>query len=261
VHAQGTGEPLLNDNIYAILTELKKRMSGQSTVGTCSNATLLHREKVQRLFDTNIDYLFFSVDGATKTTSEAIRPGSDFNDIVRNISYCAKHRSIFGRKKPWLMMNFVIMEQNYHEIPAYARLAGAMGVDSVRFNHFIDFSSGECRALSEEVLSPLFGEAVAEAKKYGLKLVLPRYHRSKNAGCKFIQSAIVLISGDVIPCCRMQPYASPLPLRAFGNVKNHSLTEIWNRPEYKIFRHSVLTGDFPEECLKCDFKSGLMAGS
>jgi radical SAM protein with 4Fe4S-binding SPASM domain len=204
---------------------------------------------------------FFSVDGATKMTAEAIRPGSDFNEIVNNISYCAEYRSFSGRKKPWLMMNFVIMEQNYREIPAYARLAGSMGVDSVRYNHFIDFSSGECHALSEEVLAPLFEGAEAEADKYGLKLVLPRYHRNKDSGCRFIQSAIVLISGDVIPCCRMHPYSSLLPLRTFGNVRKHSLMEIWNRTEYKEFRHRILTGDFPEECLKCDFKSGLMAGS
>ena len=261
VHAQGTGEPLLNDDVYAILAELKKRMPGQSTVGTCTNGTLLHREKVQRLFDTGIDYLYFSVDGATKTTSESIRPGSDFNEIVRNISYCAEHRSVSGRKKPWLMMNYVIMEQNYHEIPAYARLAGSMGVDSVRYNYLIDYSSGECRTLSEEVLLPLFEEAEAEAEKYGLKLVLPRYHRSKDSGCRFMQSAIVLISGDVIPCCRMHPYTSLQPLRTFGNVRKQSLMEIWNKAEYKEFRHRVLAGDFPEECLRCDFKSGLMAGS
>lgn len=261
VHAQGTGEPLMNDDVYRILTELKKRMPGQSAVGSCTNGTLLRRERVQRLFDTGIDYLFFSVDGASKKTSEAIRPGSDFNEIMRNISYCAEHRITSGRNKPWLMMNFVIMEQNYHEIPAYADLAGSMGVDSVRYNHFIDFGTAECQPLSEKVLSPLFEEAAAKAGGYGLKLVLPGHHRNKDYGCKFMQSAIVLISGDVIPCCRMHPYASLVPLRVFGNVKEHSLIEIWNKAEYKEFRHRVLAGDFPEECLRCDFKSGLMAGS
>ena len=261
VHAQDIGEPLLNDDIYAILAKLKQRMPELSTVGTCTNATLLNRERVRRLFDTGIDYLYFSVDGATKMTLEAMRPGADFNEIINNISYCAEYRSVSGRKKPWLMMNFVIMEQNYHEIPAYATLAGSLGVDSVRYNHFIDFSSGECLALSEEAMAPLLAEASATADNYGLKMVLPRYRRNKNSGCKFMQSAIVLISGDIIPCGRMRPYTSPLPLRTFGNIKKHSLMEIWNRTEYKEFRHRILTGDFPEECLKCDYKSGLMAGS
>jgi radical SAM protein with 4Fe4S-binding SPASM domain len=261
VHAQEIGEPLLNENIYAILTRLKQRMPALSTVGTCTNATLLNREKVRRLLDTGIDYLYFSVDGATKMTLETIRPGSDFNEIIHNISSCAEYRSVTGRKKPWLMMNFIIMENNYHEMPAYARLAGSLGVDSVRYNHFIDFSSGECRTLSEETMAPLLAEAVSEADKYGLKLVLPRYRRIENSGCKFMQSAIVLISGDVIPCARMRPYTSPLPLRTFGNIKKHSLMEIWNRTDYKEFRHRILTGDFLEECLTCDYKSGLMAGS
>jgi radical SAM protein with 4Fe4S-binding SPASM domain len=260
VHAQGLGEPLLNDDIYEILAELKRRMPLQSTVGTCSNGTVLHREKVRRLFDTGIDYLYFSVDGATEKTSEAARPGSDFGEVVRNITFCAEHRSVSGRSKPWLMMNFVITEQNYREIPAYADLAVSMGVDSVRYNHFIDFGTRECRPLSEKVLSPLFQEAAAKADKYDLKLVLPRHRRNKDHGCSFMQSAIVLISGDVTPCCLTQPYASPLPLRAFGNIKELSLSEIWNSAEYKDFRHKVLTGDFPEECLKCDYKTGLMAG-
>lgn len=261
VHAQGIGEPLLNDDIYAILAKLKQRMPELSALGTCTNATLLNRERVRRLFDAGIDYLFFSVDGATKMTLEAIRPGSDFNEIINNISYCAEYRSVSGRKKPWLMMNFVIMEQNYHEIPAYTRLAGSLGVDSVRYNHFIDFSSGECRALSEETMAPLLEGAAAEADKYGLKLVVPSYQRNKNSGCMSMQTATVLISGDVIPCGRVRPYTSPLPLRSFGNIKKHSLMEIWNRTEYKEFRRRILTRDFPEECSKCDYKSGLMAGS
>lgn len=261
VHAQGTGEPLINDDIYAILTELKKRMPGQSTLGTCTNAMLLHKERVRRLFDTGIDYLYFSVDGASKMTSEAIRPGSDFDTIVENISNCAQQRSASGRNKPRFMMNFVIMEQNHHEIPAYAKLAGSMGIDSVRFNHYVDFGTGQCRPLSEKVLSPLLQEAASEAERYGLKLVLPGFHRTKDSGCKFMQTAIVLISGDVIHCCRMHPYTSLQPLRTFGNVKKQPLMEIWNRDDYREFRHRVLIGDFPGECLECDFKSGLMAGA
>lgn len=261
VHTQGTGEPLMNDNIYAILGELKKRMPEQSTRGTCTNAMLLHKEKVRRLFDTGIDYLYFSVDGATKQTSEAIRPGSNFGEVVKNISYCTQYRSVSGRSKPLLMMNFVIVENNYREIPSYVGLAGSMGVDSIRFNHFVDFGTGQCRPLDEKILSPLFHEAESEAEKYGLKLVLPSFHRTKDCGCKFLQTAIVLISGEVIPCCRMHPFKSLQPLRTFGSIKDQSLMDIWNRDDYREFRYRVLMGDSPEECLKCDFKSGLMAGS
>jgi hypothetical protein len=44
----------------------------------------------------------------------------------------------------------------------------------------------------------------------------------------------------------------------FGNVREASLLDIWQRPQVKEFRRRVLEGDFPPECEGCECKAFLV---
>jgi MoaA/NifB/PqqE/SkfB family radical SAM enzyme len=55
----------------------------------------------------------------------------------------------------------------------------------------------------------------------------------------------------------MHPAARSERIRVFGNLKKEALMDVWNSPEYKLFRTMVLAEDFPDVCYDCDYAAGL----
>jgi len=249
------GEPLLNENIYSMIARLKERVGPECEVGLPTNGTLLNERNAARLLDTGVDFLVFSLDGASRETFEGIRLGVNFDTVIRSIRNCVKYRNTSGSKKPRLSCHCVIMDANLHEIPQYVNLAADLGVDGVSFAYRIDSESGMFQTYDKQVIGPLFEKARELADARGMPLALPALQRSEVRRCYFMQQATISISGDVVPCCGMA--SVPRTMVTFGNVTKQPLIDIWNSPKYVTFRRRVLAGDFPEECMGCDYNRGL----
>jgi radical SAM protein with 4Fe4S-binding SPASM domain len=254
----GTGETLLYENLVEVIGEFKRRMPEDNHVGFNTNGTLMTEQAASRLIDAGVNWITFSVDGASKPVYERIRLGSNFEVVTNNIARTVRRRNASGRRNLLLQSNYVIQEGNVHEIPAFARLAASLGLDSVTFSHFRDFTRGEFRLLGEKVLRPLFEEAAEAGRRCGLNIVFPRFHPLAEPQCTFMQTAYLRLSGEVVPCCRMLEGAYPGAIRTFGNVRKEPLLDIWNSTEYREFRHKVLTADFPDECRGCNYATGLL---
>jgi len=252
VHVQGVGESLLNRRLFEILRQVRARLPTDGRTGTCTNATLLTEETASRLLDTGLDYLFLSLDGAKAETNDAIRRGSSFDELTRNIARCVEMRRSRGLKRPWFMLDFVICETNATEVPDFVDLAGRLGVDSVRFANRVDHARGRVDVLPEDILAPILKEAESRAQKLGLAAVFPRLSRSREPRCPHLQAAIVLLSGDAAPCCAMEPGARPRPPRFFGNVKDTPLLDLWHGENWTRHRLAVAAGNLPETCVGCD---------
>lgn len=254
----GTGETLLYEDLMDVIGEFKKRMPEDSQVGFNTNGTLMTERTASRLIDLGVDWITFSVDGASRPIYERIRIGADFDLVIKNIARTVERRNASGQKNLLLQSNYVIQGENVHEIPAFARLAGSLGLDSITFSHLRDFRNGEIRMLGEDVLRPLFEEAAETCKRCGLKIVFPRFRPLAEPQCPFMQAAYLWLSGEVVPCCRMLKGAYPGAIRTFGNVHREPLLDIWNSAGYREFRHGVLTHDFPDECKGCNYATGLL---
>jgi len=254
----GIGEPLLYENLTGVIGELKRRMPEDNRVGFNTNGTLMIERTASRLIDIGVDWITFSIDGATKPTYERIRIGANFDEVIKNIARTVEYRKASGHKELLLQANYVIQKENVHEIPAFAGLAGSLGLNLVTFNHLRDFKTGEFRMFGEDVLGPLFDEAAEIGKRYGMNVIFPLIHPFAEPRCLFMQSSYLWLSGEVVPCCRMLKGAYPGPIRTFGNVHKQSLLDIWSSTEYREFRHGVLTRDFPDECKGCNYATGLL---
>jgi MoaA/NifB/PqqE/SkfB family radical SAM enzyme len=255
----GVGEPLLYKDLCGVVKVLKGRMPEAGQIGLNTNGTLMTEHSASRLLDAGVNWICFSVDGATRDTYERIRSGSNFKDVIKNIAYTVEYRISSGRKRLWLMTNFVIQQDNFEEIPDFVRLAGSLGLDSVVFNYLRDYKEGKFRMIDENVLYPLFQKAAEIGDRNGVKIIFPGLRPIDKPRCKFMQSTYIWLSGEVVPCCRMLPGAYQGPIKMFGNVRKDSLLDIWNSLEYRDFRHKVLTNDFPEPCKGCHYITGLLA--
>ena len=111
-----------------------------------------------------------------------------------------------------------------------------------------------------EELKAIFSQAEALCKSSGVELILPGVYPRGDKRCEFIESGSVFISwyGDVHPCHFLwhkfvsyisgwKKYVNPI---SFGNLKENSLKEIWNKPEYINFRKDVASYEYPV-CSNC----------
>jgi len=121
----GGGEPLLNGNLLDWMQQA--RHHGCET-GFLTNGLLLKPSFSEKLIQINPDWLAISIDGADAVSYERIRRGSNFDELCRNISTLSRLRI---SDKPWLMINFVIMESNADQLEEMVRLAAGLGVDQI----------------------------------------------------------------------------------------------------------------------------------
>ena len=256
---QGQGEPLLYPKIFNLIPRVKARMAAGGEVGLTTNATLLDEPTAVRLLETGLDFLYFSLDAASKEVYEAIRVGARFDRVTENIRRCTRHRQASGRTKPRFMLNFVMLEHNLHEIPAFVSLAAQLGVEHVTFSYCTDTATGNMKALGTERLQDLFLQAREEGKKLQVNVDTPPLQKSPREICFFMERVVALLPGEAFPCHNMAPgYRTQSRNRSFGDVRRTPLLEIWNSPDYREFRRRVLTGDFPAECAGCEVKSYLV---
>lgn len=258
VSVMGLGEPLLNSRFRQIVRELKRAMPSHGIVGTNTNGTLIDLSYADELVETGINWISFSIDGATKKTAESIRRGLNFEHALRGIEHMVERRAKSGRKNLSLGSNFVIQENNISEIPGFVRLAGSLGLDYVSFNHLREFPSGRFVIRDRDTLARLFREAAAEGAGNGVKLGLPGLNKRPDPRCPFMEIAYIMLSGDVVPCCRVLLGTSREPAIKFGNVKEKPLPDIWDTPAYRTFRGHVVDGDLPDYCRSCEYARGLL---
>lgn len=254
----GVGEPLLYGGLVDLVRSLKAKMSSAGQVGMNTNGMLMDGECAARLIDAGVGWVCFSMDGARKKTVEMIRTGADFNLLLGNISKTVRYREKSGRKELWLASNYVIQERNIDEVVPFVEMAASLGLDAVQISHRRDFRKGEFRILDEQGLARVFSSAVAAGKRTGVTVTLPALQPSEEFRCRFMQSAYLLIDGEVVPCCRMLPGAYPGRTQSFGRVSEQPLAAIWTSPGYHAFREGVLSGDHPEVCRRCPYASGLL---
>lgn len=253
----GTGEALLNTEIVGMVRALKKRLPFSAKMGTTTNGMLMRSPVSDRLIKEGIDWITFSLRGATAQTHESARPGSDFHQILENIRGVVGRRKRSWRRGPVVQANCVLSEATIDEMNHVLFLCKSLGLDGVMFTHPEDHRSGRILPLEPETLACAVLMATETAKKLRLQITLPPIKRHTEPLCPFMQSHYLWTTGEVVPCCRMHPAAPSQRIRVFGNLKKQALMDVWHSTDYRLFRSMVLAGDFPEVCQDCAYAAGL----
>ena len=106
----------------------------------------------------------------------------------------------------------------------------------------------------------VFEEARVAAEETGLDLRLPEVAPMERRRCDFTEQGAMFVSwdGTVHPChflwhgCRIAAngWEQDVRPRAFGNLADQGIFDIWNSREYRVFRENVLRYDHPY-CSSC----------
>ncbi|MFV0421533.1 radical SAM/SPASM family putative metalloenzyme maturase [Oleidesulfovibrio sp.] len=123
-------------------------------------------------------------------------------------------------------------------------------------NHLQDDASLQLRSDTEVV----FAAAEEEARREGIRLVLPTLQALLHRQCEFVDEDGVFVTADggVHPCyflwhryaCHLDGQKKQIYPRTFGNLAEQSMYTIWNSTAYKQFRDDVLRYEYPD-CSNC----------
>ena len=262
----GIGEPLLNPDLFRMITYLKGR---GVTVTFNSDAIGLTEKKRRGLIESGLDELRVSMDAATPDTYRAIRGVATFDRVVENVTALMQLKKELGVAMPRVSLWFTVMRRNIVELPDFVRLAAKVGATQVNVQRLVHY--GEGLAVQEQsvygTLTVMEETLLAEASRLSqeLEIVLsasgnttpvesltPDERERPWSGCQRPWSlSYITANGNVLPCCISPWTAKDYPGLILGNALAEPFTEIWNGGRYQQFRTQFETRDAPDPCRGC----------
>jgi len=223
----GYGEPLLDKFIFDRVAQCSKRSI--PTYFSCVPANI-RLDRIKTLMETGLDVIKFSVDALDDEKQKQIRGDrNDFSQSFRNIKDVIELKNQIGSDTQIVVTMISLGEAN----------------DDLETQHrFMD------------IFDPM--GVFNYVKSQDNRWYYERHSDAKNRShyvseyCEFPWTSMtVMANGEVVPCT--QDYDAEM---SFGNVRDKSLSEIWNSPKYQLFRRQHLTGDFPKGS-KCNERCDL----
>ncbi len=219
------GEPYINPDF---LDMVKYANKSKIYTSTSTNAHFLNKDNAIRTIESGLDKLIVSVDGTTQETYEKYRINGDLNKALEGIREVVKWKTKLKSNKPKVVMQFLVVKHNEHQILEAKKLAKNIGADSIQFKtaQIYDYANG----------SPLIPEQEKYSRykmnrngKYEIKNSL------SNQCWRMWHSCVITWDGQVVPCCFDKDAKYQL-----GNLSNQSFDEIWYSEGYMSFRNSIL---------------------
>ena len=245
----GGGEPLLQPKLVEWIADAKK--AGCET-GFLSNGLLQAEEKLKKILDAGINWICISMDGATAEMYNKIRIGSNFDRVCENVANIARLRAA---NVPKTMINFVIMDVNFHQMENIVQLAARLGVDQVNFKQcdvirgqagkgFGLFASRETREIRR--LQKSLKKARRLAKKLGVKTTAFAFTPQELSVCEQDprDSLFIRYDGTVAPCINLAlggpttflGEAVTMPSVHYGRLPGDNLMDLWEAESCRFYR-------------------------
>jgi len=253
VKLHGMGEPLMHPRYMEMVRYLVER---DLWVRTNTNSSLLHvRDNYRRLIDTGIGEIQTSVDGATKEVFEKIRRGSNFDQVVSNLTLLNRYAN--QQDRPYTRMWVVVQEYNRHQILEFVELAKRMEFRRLTFSLTLnDWGQDEWHVKNSKIQSLDLseeeqGRLLEIMAKEGIEITVWRQATkyttdSPDHLCPWVFGRPYISSDSrVVPCSMI---ANP-DVMDLGDAKQFD--QVWNGPTYQAFRQSHLDGEIPKHCQLC----------
>jgi MoaA/NifB/PqqE/SkfB family radical SAM enzyme len=247
----GGGEPATHPRLPDMVRAAKE---AGCQAGFSTNGILLDPGLSASLVSLGLDWISFSVDAATAATYERIRRGAEFARLTANVAALRDLKARLRRKTPRMMLVFVMMHENYPELPAYVDLAHELGVQQVIFKNLdviLKDGDDERRLFSHRGppradVEPVLAEARARAARLGVQVREYALRPRELAMCEHdpLHNLFFNWAGGVSPCITLA-YAEDrvfdgrrhyVPCQRFGDVNAEALEDIWDKPAYRDFR-------------------------
>lgn len=237
------GEPLLNDDIFEYLKDLRRASAPYTRIELHTNGNIKNsREIARKLLETGVDLVNISLDGTSAEAYECFRRGGNFDLVCEFVNNLTAAKKEAGVSRPEIVTQMIVTKYSESQVGGFTALKDKLGADRLTyktfFHEFTELSDEEGYSLSPSKDGLLLDRA--EKKKI--------IDRKKNM-CGWAYRCIsIMNNGNVTPCC----IDFNTTLLGGLTIKNSTIRKIWNSPRYRKFRRDMLKGRIPL-CNKCFF--------
>lgn len=256
---EGWGESLL----YKHLIECIRLIKTQGTsVGFVTSGMGLTEKYAEKLVSAGVDFMGFSLSGATGRTHNAIRINSNFDALINSIILLKRLVAEKGVTKPAMHIVYLMLKENIDELPALIDLAKTIGIQDVVLINIVHIANTRqdkervftCEETNNEPYQKILTEANKRAQRYGLNLSMPSLRPCDVAVCAEnpLKNLYISADGEISPCVYLNPpIGSPFKRIfcgeeygtesvRFGNIFREHFKDIWNSKTYTVFRNCFL---------------------
>ena len=226
---QYRGEPLLYPDFINVI---KKAKENNLFVHFNTNGSLLDLEMIKALIFSGLDKIIISIESMFPHIYNQIRVGGNFDKLLANITNLRFLRDSYEKEKPIIEVFATVQETNKREIEE--------GIFSTFWKNLADsITIAECFDLYDNTEDDI---------------ELPNWHCGQ-----LWQRLIVLVDGEVIPCCAGIDYKDSVVYN-MGNINKSTIEEIWNCHKLEKIRelHSEGKSHKVEMCRKCRLRKSVI---
>jgi MoaA/NifB/PqqE/SkfB family radical SAM enzyme len=203
------------------------------------------------------NWIWVSMDGATKETYERHIVGSNFDKVLKNAKMLIEAREAEGSVFPELHFQFIVTKNNILEMPQFVDLVHSIVQETqvlteIQFIKLIPFAENQSLlppyGFPEEILRQT-QENVDEYGDIRLKIIHGGV-KYPVQGCFAFSVPFITVKGEVWPCCTLTQGNVRHLLRghALGNVFKDDFRTIWNSQEFIQLREDIACGIMPPLC-------------
>jgi radical SAM protein with 4Fe4S-binding SPASM domain len=231
------GEPFLHKNLINLIGIAKKR---RFFISCATNAHFIDEDQAKKLVASGLDHLVISFDGTTQESYEKYRIGGDIEKVKKAITFLVKEKKDQRKKYPLIILQFLILRHNAHQVEEAKGIAKKLRVDK------LVFKTAQMYDLSPE--NPFLPENPLHSRYIKIpegKLELKS--TQKNRCRKLWSSCVITWDGRVAPCCYDKNASY-----CFGYLDKNTFSEIIYSKASQEFRRRVLQNRKEIDiCLNC----------
>jgi radical SAM protein with 4Fe4S-binding SPASM domain len=219
------GEPYLHKQFLEMVRYAHQKKIYTST---STNAHYLDEEHAKQTVLSGLDKLIISIDGTSQETYEAYRVGGDLEKVIQGTKNIMKWKKALKSATPQVVLQFLVVGPNEHEIPAIQQLAKDLEVDELKLKtaQIYDYEHGSPFMPKNEVYSRYQKN---EKGSYELK------SKGDKSCWKMWHSCVITWDGKVVPCCFDKDAQ-----HSMGNLKEQRFIEVWRSAKYEQFRTNLI---------------------
>ncbi len=220
------GEPFLNPEFFDFV-ELAHRK--RIYTATSTNAHFLTDENCRKSIESGLDRLIISLDGIGQEAYSSYRIGGRYDSVIEGIENIVKWKKQLKSKTPHVIVQFLVLKNNEHQMDDVQKLCDNLGVDELQFKtaQIYDYEKG----------SPLI-PSIEKYSRYRQKTDGTWEFKNKlpNKCYRMWSGCVISWDGLIVPCCFDKDAKYRL-----GELKDKPFKEIWKSEKYNKFRRSVFS--------------------
>jgi len=245
VTLNGSGEPLLNQDIHAMLRLCRAR---QITTAMPTNMLLMDGLTAQRILETPPNYLTFSLHATTPELFHCITSSTGFQACLKNFEdlllkidrrklvlriLCTlqsanlnHYRQMFALIKKWGLLHNVVLAAVFNYGPYTKQvIPGKQQLKETIAD--LDDELAKCQESDKKAFLNIWRQELLNLEY--------RPDTETSAPCLIPwYSTFIKANGDVMPCCYITSEEFVM-----GNIYSSSFAQIWNGKKYREFRIKI----------------------